>query len=101
MTWHRIDGAPEIGSGDKFTTVVDGRELLICRVAEEFFALASRCTHGAWPLVSEPIQGNEILCTLHGARFDVRDGCPTLGPATKALATFPIELRDGSLFVSL
>ncbi len=101
MTWHRIDGFPEIGSGDKFTTVVDGRELLICRVAEQFFALASRCTHGAWPLVSEPIQGTQIVCTMHGARFDVRDGCPTRGPATKALATFPIELRDGALFVSL
>ncbi len=47
------------------------------------------------------IEGMEIICTLHGARFDLRDGCPTAGPASRPLATFPIELRDGELYVSL
>jgi nitrite reductase/ring-hydroxylating ferredoxin subunit len=41
-----------------------------------------------------------LVCTLHGARFDLRDGCPTAGPASKPLATYPIELRDGELYVS-
>jgi len=83
------------------TAVIEGREVLICRVGEDYFALGSRCTHSAWPLVGEPIEGKEIVCTLHGARFDLRDGCPTIGPASKPLATYPIEMRDGALYVSL
>ena len=47
------------------------------------------------------IEGMEIVCSLHGARFDLRDGCPTAGPARRPLATYPIELRDGELYVSL
>ena len=82
-------------------TVVEGREILVCRLGDDFFALGSRCTHAAWPLVGEPIEGSEILCTLHGARFDIRDGCPTSGPASKPLSTFPIERRDDALYVSL
>jgi len=80
---------------------LDGKEILVCRVEDDYYAVASRCTHSAWPLASEPIEGMEIICRLHGARFDLRDGCPTVGPANKPLATFPIELRDGELYVSL
>ena len=43
----------------------------------------------------------EIVCTLHGARFDIRDGCPSGGPASKSLSSYPIELRDGELYVRL
>ena len=101
LAWHRIDEMSPLASGDKMVAKVDGREVLICCVEDEYFALASRCSHAAWPLVGEPIDGHEIICTLHGARFDLRDGCPTLGPASKPLATFPIEKRDGALFVSI
>ncbi len=100
MTWHRIDVAPELAAGEKTTTLVNGREVLICRTKDNYYALGSRCTHSAWPLVGEPIEGNEIICTLHGARFDLRDGCPVSGPASKPLSTYPIELRDGALYVS-
>ena len=101
MPWHRISLPNALVSGDKLPVRIEDREILICRVGEDYFALASRCTHSAWPLAGEPIEGMEILCTLHGARFDLRDGCPTAGPPRKALATYPIELRDGELYVSI
>lgn len=101
MAWHRIDDSEKMASGDRVTAVIDGREILICLVGEDYYALASRCTHSAWPLVGEPIEGAEIICTLHGARFDLRDGCPTLGPASKPLSTYSIERRDGALYVDV
>ena len=100
MAWHHVDLPNSLASGEKTTARIEDKEILVCRVDERYFALASRCTHSAWPLVNEPIQGMEIVCTLHGARFDLRDGCPTAGPASKPLATFPIELRNGELYVS-
>jgi 3-phenylpropionate/trans-cinnamate dioxygenase ferredoxin subunit len=101
MTWHRLETPTELASGEKATTLVGGREILICRVDDTYYALGSRCTHSAWPLVGEPLEGNVIVCTLHGARFDVRDGCPSGGPTSKPLATYAIERRDGVLYVSL
>ena len=101
MAWRAIALPSPIASGEKTAVLVGGREILVCRVDDRYFALASRCTHSAWPLAGEPIEGMEIVCTLHGARFDLRDGCPTGGPASKPLATYPIELRDGELYVRL
>ncbi|HKK50087.1 MAG TPA: Rieske 2Fe-2S domain-containing protein [Myxococcota bacterium] len=105
MPWHRIDTSDGLEPGEKRLARIQDREVLVCRLPDplqdQYVAIASRCTHAAWPLAGEPIEGNEILCTLHGARFDLRDGCPTGGPASKPLATYPVEVRDGVLYVSL
>lgn len=91
----------ELQPGEKRIAELGDREVLVCRTSEGYFALASRCSHAAWPLADEPVEGVQIVCTLHGARFDLRDGCPVAGPARKPLATYPIELRDGGLYVSV
>jgi 3-phenylpropionate/trans-cinnamate dioxygenase ferredoxin subunit len=101
MSWHHIALPNPLVSGEKSVARLEDKEILVCRIDESYFAVSNRCTHSAWPLASEPIEGMEIICTLHGARFDLRDGCPTAGPASKPLATYPIELRDGELYVSL
>jgi len=98
--WQRL--ALTLAPGEKRVVQVGDREILVCRTAaDRYFALASRCSHAAWPLADEPVEGSHIVCTLHGARFDMRDGCPVSGPARKPLSTYPIELRDGELYVSL
>ncbi len=101
MSWHRILLDSPLAPGKKVPTRIEDREILICRIEDDYFALASRCTHSAWPLAEEVIEGTEIVCSLHGARFDIRDGCPTGGPARKPLATYPIEIREGELYVSI
>jgi 3-phenylpropionate/trans-cinnamate dioxygenase ferredoxin subunit len=101
MSWHHIALPTPLETGQKTAKEIEGREILICRLGERYYAVANRCTHAAWPLLQEPIEGTEIVCAMHGARFDLRDGCPTLGPATKPLTTYPIEFRDGELYVSL
>ena len=90
-----------LAPGEKRIVQFEDREILVGRTAERYFAVASRCTHAAWPLADEPVEGTQIVCTLHGARFDLRDGCPVIGPARKPLATYPIQLCDGELYVSL
>lgn len=101
MSWHRIDLPQPLAPGEKHAVRVGEHEVLVCRVGDEYFAVANRCTHSAWPLANEPLEGEQIVCTLHGARFDLRDGCPTGGPARKPLATYPVEPREGDLYVSL
>jgi len=80
---------------------VGGRELVVCRVDHEVHALAGRCTHAAWPLANERLQGCEIVCTLHGARFDVRDGTPTGGPAGRPLTRYAVRRSGGRIEVEL
>ena len=101
MPWHPVTLPNPLASGENAEVEIERKGILVCRIDSEYFAVSSRCTHSAWPLSRGPIEGTEIVCSLHGARFNLRDGCPTLGPAVRPLVTFPIELRNGELYVSL
>ena len=70
-------------------------ELLVCNVDGELFAFQNRCPHQDFSLNDARLQGHVIECSLHGGRFDVRDGCPTRAPTTARLVTYPVHLHDG------
>lgn len=66
----------------------------------EYFATADTCTHEQWSLGEDSdLEGNEIVCPLHMARYDIRTGRPLCLPATVALQTFEVAIEDGQVFV--
>jgi 3-phenylpropionate/trans-cinnamate dioxygenase ferredoxin subunit len=66
----------------------------------EFYATADRCTHEEWSLGEDgDLEGDEIVCPLHMARFDIRSGKALCFPATVDLRTFDVVVRDGDVFV--
>lgn len=78
---------------------VAGRAVLLCRTPLGIFAIANKCTHAEAALEGGRQRGASIFCPLHGARFDLRTGA-TAGQLTQtAVQTFPVEVREGSIFV--
>jgi nitrite reductase/ring-hydroxylating ferredoxin subunit len=66
----------------------------------ELFATADTCTHEEFSLSEDgEIEGNEVVCPLHMARFDLPTGAPLCLPATIALATYQVEVEDGNAYV--
>jgi nitrite reductase/ring-hydroxylating ferredoxin subunit len=67
----------------------------------EFYATADTCTHEKWSLGEDSdLDGDEVVCPLHMARFDLRTGKPLCFPATVALETFGVEIEDGKVYVA-
>jgi nitrite reductase/ring-hydroxylating ferredoxin subunit len=46
-----------------------------------FFALDNACTHEEGPLAEGDIEGHEVTCPWHGARFVIRTGEVLCAPA--------------------
>ena len=66
----------------------------------EYYATADRCTHEEWSLGEDSdLEGNEIVCPLHMARYDIRTGKALCLPATEPLQTFSVEIEDGAVYV--
>ena len=42
-----------------------------------------------------------LECWLHGSRFDLKTGEPTGLPATVPVKVYPVEIRDGDVYLSL
>lgn len=88
-----------VAPGQAVAFEASGRSVLVCNADGTYYAVASRCTHAAWNLVGNEIVAAELICALHGARFDLRTGAATCLPATKPLRTFPLTVREGRILV--
>ena len=80
---------------------VAGTAVAICRFKNEYFALENSCSHALSAFDGGRLRGYRIICPLHGAAFDIRDGSATGAPAKQAIRTFPLRIVDGMIEVDV
>jgi 3-phenylpropionate/trans-cinnamate dioxygenase ferredoxin subunit len=79
---------------------VDGVAVAVFRSERDVFAIANTCSHAEASLCEGDVFDGEVECPLHGAAFDIATGKALTLPATKPVATYRTEVRDGEVFVS-
>jgi nitrite reductase/ring-hydroxylating ferredoxin subunit len=47
------------------------------------------------------LDGDEVQCAFHGGRFNIRTGAAIGLPATEPIRTFPVEVREGRIYVDI
>jgi Na+-transporting NADH:ubiquinone oxidoreductase subunit F len=65
----------------------------------KFFATDGICTHGNTHLADGLVIAGTIECPKHNGRFHLADGSPARAPICRGLATYPVENRDGRIFL--
>jgi 3-phenylpropionate/trans-cinnamate dioxygenase ferredoxin subunit len=53
---------------------VDGKDLLLARVGDVYYAADDRCPHMGASLSQGSLEGNIVTCPKHGSQFDLVDG---------------------------
>jgi 3-phenylpropionate/trans-cinnamate dioxygenase ferredoxin subunit len=101
MAYLRACAVDEVRDDEGLGVTVDGLEVVVARCGDEFFALQDCCSHAAVALSEGYVEDCQVECFLHGSMFDLRTGKPTNLPATEPVATFPVEERDGDVFVDV
>jgi nitrite reductase/ring-hydroxylating ferredoxin subunit len=91
----------ELAEGTLLVRSVGGREIVICRTKTGLHALDNICTHAYARLNEGRLRGTRLICPLHGASFDVRDGRALGAPATRPLATHAIQIIGDSAQVTV
>ena len=99
--WTEFAGLDEIPDGRPFARDIDGVRLVVFSVDGALHAMEDRCSHRGARLSKGELTGCEIVCPLHGARFDIRDGSPKCPPAKTAVRIFPTRVLDGKVLVCL
>lgn len=99
-----IDAGPlaDIEEEDLIEFRHDDKILVIARDdAGGVYALDGLCTHEQVQLCDGFVFGCIVECPRHNGRFDIRDGSTQGGPVIDGLRTYPVELRDGHVWVDL
>ncbi|AET90763.1 ferredoxin [Burkholderia sp. YI23] len=93
--WTTVCRVNDLKPDTAFATEVGDKAVAIYLVEDRYFATDNVCPH-AYALLSDGwLEGKEIECPLHGARFDIETGALLEGPAECGLQTYPVRvLRD-------
>jgi 3-phenylpropionate/trans-cinnamate dioxygenase ferredoxin subunit len=97
----RVCGVSDIPDGKVGYAEADGLRLAICHQDGQFYAIDDVCTHDGGPLDQGDLQGFNIECPRHGAKFDIRTGRVTALPAIIPVGTYDVTVNGDDVLVDV
>lgn len=97
--WHDVAAVEELPPGTHRVVDVEGTQVAVFNLDGEYYAIEDVCTHDGGELTGGSIEGEEIVCPRHGARFSIRTGEVLAPPAYEPVHSFPVRVHDGRIQV--
>jgi 3-phenylpropionate/trans-cinnamate dioxygenase ferredoxin subunit len=91
----------DIPPGKVRSCPVDGRKIAVCNVDGTFYAIDDVCTHDGGELDQGELDGDQIECPRHGARFDVKTGRALTLPAVMPVKSYPVRVEGDAIEVEV
>ena len=80
---------------------IDGKQILIAKVGDTFFAIGNVCTHNGCRLSGGKLDGDNVRCPCHGSGFSLRTGDVVHGPAKNPEPVYRVTEEKGELFIEM
>ncbi|WP_370279484.1 Rieske (2Fe-2S) protein [Pontibacterium sp.] len=92
--WQDLCALDELPPNErKVISTQSGLKLLLVNIDGEILAVEDLCPHDNGQLHEGPIEGTDIICPRHGARFCLRTGEVLAPPATEDIDNFPTRIN--------
>ncbi|GBG12691.1 nitrite reductase [Novimethylophilus kurashikiensis] len=97
--WIDVAAADDWPSGTCKVADHHGLPIAVFNLQGRFYATDNICTHEYAELCGGAIEGEEIVCPWHGARFSIPTGKVNSAPAYEDLKTYPVRVEGGMVQV--
>jgi 3-phenylpropionate/trans-cinnamate dioxygenase ferredoxin component len=98
----RVCTIEDVPKGTAVSADIDGLQVAVVHAQDgSVYAIYDECSHAQVALSEGEIEDCTLECWLHGSRFDLRTGEPTGLPATEPVPVYPVEIRDGDIYVDI
>ncbi len=108
-----VAGEHEIESGQMKMFDVAGREILLARAGDDFYATDNRCPHMGGKLSEGTLEKTIVTCPVHHSQFDLTDGhvvrwtdwtgvklsLAKMLKSPKSLKTYQVKVEGGKVLV--
>lgn len=101
MGWSDVGAAEEVTEDTPLPASVGSRSIGVYLVNGKYYALEDVCPHAEALLSQGFVEGEEIECPLHGARFHIPTGKCTREPGGRDLACYEAKREGGRILVRL
>ncbi len=96
-----IASVEELKDGERLFIEIDGQPIMIVRLADQYYAIADKCSHDDGPVGEGALEGWEIICPRHGARFDIRTGRVLALPAFVDIPAYPVRVNGDQIEIGI
>ena len=97
--WTAVARVGELAPGEFRRIDVDGANIAVFNLDGGYYAIEDVCTHDGGQLTGGVVEGDQVVCPRHGARFCIRTGAALTAPAYEPTATFPVRIENGEIQV--
>jgi 3-phenylpropionate/trans-cinnamate dioxygenase ferredoxin subunit len=92
-----VDDLPD--GEHRLVDIGGGIEVAVYRIDGEYFAIEDVCTHDYGQLADGEVDGHQVICPRHGARFDLRTGEALTPPAYRPVDTYPVRVNNDRVVI--
>ena len=96
-----VASVDELPNGERLFLELNDEYLVVFNIGGQLFAIMDLCTHDDGPLGEGDLEGHNVICPRHGARFDVRTGKAVSLPAIVDIPAYPVRVREGQIEVGI
>lgn len=97
--WVNVIEEDKLQPGEHVVVDVEGVAIAVFNLDGKYYAIEDVCTHDGAELASGELEGDEVVCPRHGARFCIKTGEVLAPPAYEDIACFPVRVEDGMIQV--
>ena len=97
----KVAKVSEIPHGGKKLVEVDFLPVALFNINGDFYAIEDVCTHDGGPLAEGELEGEEVECPRHGARFSVRTGHAICMPAVEPVDCYEVRVEGDDILINI
>ena len=99
--WVQVCTTDEVPVGQLKAIQTQSERIVLANVEGDLYALEDQCSHQDLPLSAGELEGTQLECVFHGAKFDVCTGRATQLPAVRPVKTFDVRVEEGAIYLRL
>lgn len=98
--WVDVIDESALENGEHVLVDIGGKEVAVFKIDGEYYAIENVCTHDGGEIASGVLDGDEIVCSRHGARFCIKTGEVKAPPAYENIDCYPICISNGKIQIN-
>ena len=95
--FYEIAPVDELPNGERLFVELGDTPIAIFNIADDFYAIRDQCSHEDLEIGDGEVEGLELICPHHGARFNLRTGEALTLPAVEDIPVYPVRIKDGMI----
>ncbi len=95
----KVARTDEVRPGEKKQVKIGDEYILLVHFGGRYYAMDGVCPHAFALLSYGQMYGEELMCPVHGAVFNIKTGAVLSPPANENLAVYPVRIEGDYILV--